>query len=686
MKFSYNWLRELTGSRASPKKLAELLTLHSFETAVAGRVGRDWVIEARIPTNRISDAASHHGLARELAAISSSRFRREPIAAPKAAATGAASVAIRIAARAACSRYTAQTLSVKATRPSPKWMQERLTTCGFLPVSNVVDVTNYVMLETGQPLHAFDLDRIRGATVTLRESRRGEALTTLDQATHALPQGTLVIEDDERLIDLAGIMGGANSAVSGTTKRILLQAATFDPVRIYRATRLLGFSSEAAKIYAAGIDPERTAPALERAVALLTETAGAERLGGRIDIYPSKTYPRKLLLRSRYAASLIGEEISQQFYRRLWQRLRFRASKRRDGWLIEVPSARRDIKIEEDLIEEVARLWGYGRLQAVAPEIRLTPAFAGESLPWERRAKDILAGAGLTETYVYRFMGSDLSLAFGSAAADLLELENPMNPDTRYLNAHPAHRFIQSAVENLRHSHRVALFGVASGFRRAAKPTLERPIDERKYLVIAHAAKNASPGESFYAVKGALDHLLDSLGIAEHWYDDALTKAERQRAKAFHPYRTAKVMADNEPLGVVAELHPEVLKRLKTKYRIVFAEIDFGKLWKLARSEAEYRPIGKYPAVIRDVAVIVPENAKADDVEGVIENAGGKLLADSDLFDYFQDEAMQTRGEKSLAFHLVFQSPEKTLTDAEVNRLHRKITAALKFRDWEVRG
>jgi phenylalanyl-tRNA synthetase beta chain len=302
-----------------------------------------------------------------------------------------------------------------------------------------------------------------------------------------------------------------------------------------------------------------------------------------------------------------------------------------------------------------------------------------------------LVGAGFAEIYAYHFIGRSMLEAFEFSPRELIELENPMNPETHYLAAHPAHRFVHVAAENLRHAERASLFGMTSGFRRARKPTLQTPTNEQKYLVIAKAAresnatKSVKGGETFYEAKGVLDRLFETLGVADHWYDDALTNDERRQTKALHPYRTAKVMVGDEYLGIIAELHPETQRRLKAKGRIVFAEIVFEKLWKLARTEAEFTPIGKYPAVIRDIAIIVPENVKADDVEGVIENAGGPLLVDSDLFDYFQDEAMEERGEKSLAFHLIFQSPEKTLTDEEVNRLYRKIVSAVKSKDWEVR-
>lgn len=685
MKFSYNWLKELTGFRGSPQRLAELLTLHSFEVEVAGKVGGDWALEAKIPTNRISDAASHCGLAREIAAITSRtlRARARPTVRPAAPEVQGPPVTVTIASPRLCPRFSAQQMVVRSLKASPRWLRERLATCGFRSLNAIVDATNYVMLEVGQPLHAFDLDRVRGQMLIVREARRGETLTTLDGTGHVLPPGTLVIEDRERLIDLAGIMGGENSAVSGTTQRILLQAAVFDPVRIYRTVRALNFSSAAAKIYAAGIDTERTVSALERACELLEAMAGAERRGGRIDIYPRKSRRTSIRMSTHRANRIIGEEISPAFYRTLWRRLGFGAAARNGGWLVTVPPERRDIGIEEDLIEEVARLWGYGKLRARHPESHLTPTTPSEELFWKARVTDVLVGAGLAEVHAHRFTGKSLLETFGAATDDLLELENPMGPATQYLGAHPAQQYLRIAAENLRRDARVAIFGVAKGFRRLVKSSPQAPIDERTYLVMVEAAKTGD-AEVFYRMKGALDQLLESLGIADHWYDDALTPGERQKAGALHPYRRAKVMADGEFLGMIGELHPAVAERLKARGRIVFAELDFEKLWKVARSEAEYRPVGKYPAVIRDIAVVVPERTKTEDVLNVIENTG-PLLADTDLFDYFQDAAMAEAGQKSLAFHLIFQSPERTLTDEEVNRLYKKIVAVLQSEDWEVR-
>lgn len=305
--------------------------------------------------------------------------------------------------------------------------------------------------------------------------------------------------------------------------------------------------------------------------------------------------------------------------------------------------------------------------------------------------KNFLTGAGFTETFTYIFTSEKLLETFESSPAGLLEVENPTSLDTQYLAERPAFAYVRMAAENLVHVASVKLFGIATGFRPQLKPSATEPVMETKYLVLVSAAKETKStrgmrdGEVFYTVKGVVESLLESLGVSDHWFDDALSASERERAAWLHPYRAALVKAGDVTLGTIGELNPAVAERIKAKGRIVVAELEFDALVRVARTENEYQPAGRFPTIIRDIAISVPENTKADDIEGVIQTAGGKLLIDADLFDYFQDEAMTERGEKSLAFHLVFQSLDRTLTDAEVHRVYQNIVSALKENSWEVR-
>jgi len=692
MKFSYNWLKELVNLRESPEDLAELLMLHAFEVETVERVGQDWALEVKIPANRISDAGNHTGLAREIGAILNLKCKiQNSKLQVKIQNDRKAPVQIKIAKPELCPRYTAQALEIKTLGKSPKWMQDRLITCGFRPINAVVDVTNYVMLELGQPLHAFDLEKIFGAEMTVREAQEGEELVTLDGSKHILPSGTIIIEDARRIIDLAGIMGGENSAVSCTTKKIFLQAAVFNPLRIYKTARTLNFSSAASKIYAAGIDPNGTLRALERAIYLLKEIAGAEVINGLVDFYYQKVAPIRIFFRPSYANNLIGQEFKPIFYKTLLERQGFRVEKRGENFIVTVPTFRRDLQLEEDLIEEIARLYGYEKIPARIPEISLLPSRRNDELFWQERIRDYLAAAGFSESELYEFIGARELELFYLNQEMAVELKNPTSQETQYLVPRPLVKYISSAAENLRNFDLVKIFGIAKSFRNksglvGSNKGMGMTIDEHKDLVIVFARKGASGEKEFYELKGTLDRLLESMGISEYWYDDQIdNRLLVTDYKLFHPYRVAEIKIGDKKIGDLGEIHPEVLKNIKAPARMVAAEIDFGKLWPLASTESEYRPVGKYPAVIRDVAVIVPLDIRTEAVTNIIENLGGKYLVDTDLFDYFQDETLREANKKSLAFHLVFQSPERTLKDEEVNKLVKKIIKALEEKGWEVR-
>lgn len=695
MKFSYNWIKQLTGTKESPEHIAELLNLHTFEVETVEKVGNDFALDAKIPTNRISDAGNHVGIAREIAVIQNyklqiTKYKQAAQSKSQITKLSQPTVKISISKPDLCPRYSAAVLTIKKIGPSPRWMQDRLITCGFRPINVIVDITNYVMLETGQPLHAFDLDRIKQGRVLIRESKKGETLETLDGTPHTLPDGTIVIEDAERLIDLAGIMGGQNSAVSNNTQRILLQAATFDPVHIYKATRVLRFSSDAAKIYAAGSDPNKTVAALERASALFQETGTSGTPESFIDIYHKRIFPQNVAFRPEYADRIIGQALGVRFHQQVFERLGFHIKKGSKNWIVEVPTERRDLVIEEDLIEEVARLHGYEKIRAKFPESFLEPAPQNDEVWWQRRVADYCAGAGFSEHYPYEFCGDkeleQYNLHSYQHESALIELENPMNPETKYLCPRILVKFISAAVENLREFDTVKLFGVAKSFRESRIKDQESSVDEHKDLIITFAQKGTSGEEEFYQLKGVLDQLLEGLGIDDWSYGEPTTNSpQTTNSSLFHPHRHAGILVGEEKIGNLGEINPEILERLKSKARIVAAEVSFEKLWKLARAEQEYQPIGKYPAVVRDIAVVVSSDTRTDIILNIIENIAGKLLIDTDLFDYFQDEKMRESERKSLAFHLIFQSPERTLKDEDVNILVEKIIKALEGQNWQVR-
>lgn len=693
MKFSYKWLKDIVGFKESPEKLGELLTLRSFEVESIEKIESDWALDIKIPTNRISDAANHLGLAREIAIITNSKLN-PPVGGQKSIrqsadknqkSNGIIAPKVEILVGDLAVRYNAVPIRIAAIGVSPKWMQERLTTCGFRPLNAVVDVTNYVMLEMGEPMHAFDLGKVRGRRMRIREAKKSEKLETLDGTVHALPEGAIIIEDEERIIDLAGIMGGENSAVSEETKEIFLQAAVFDPVRIYRASRALNFSSAASKIYAAGIDAARTEDALLRAIGLLRECGVFVSHGDFIDFYPKKEMPKKILFRPEYANRLIGEVIKFDFYKKIFAALGFRALAKKDRWVVEVPTARRDISIEEDLIEEAARFYGYEKIQPRMPEGGLHVGRENEEYALESVIRGYFSSHGYSESLLHEFASESDLKEFSIDSGRALALENPLNPETAYLHPRIAAKYASSAAANIRNFDSVKIFGIAKSFRKKEGTGL-KGVDEHKDFIVALADKDAKGESGFYNLKGALDGFFDSLGIAEHWYDDSSLRAESEGERGiFHSHRAAEIRIDGEKIGVIGEIHPAILESQKARARIAVAEIDFDALRKHADAEREFRPIPKYPAVIRDISLVVPSDVRVDDVLEVIEESGGENLSDVDLFDYFEDDAMRERRQKSLAFHLIFQSEDRTLTDRDVEKDISLIVKALEQNRWDVK-
>lgn len=708
MKFSYLWLKDIIGFKETPEKLGEFLTLRAFEIESIEKVGNDYSLDIKITANRLTDAGGHMGVAREIAAITNTPFREQKISdimehesleIPSLASdenkfspadslgiikTPAVvkkfPIDIDIIPSELCSRYSAQLIAMPKTMLSPRWLQDRLITCGLRSIDAVVDVTNYIMLETGHPLHAFDAEKISGNQMLVRESKRGEKVTTLDGVQRMLPDGVIIIQDRDRIIDCAGIMGGENSAMSAETKTILLQAAVFDPVRIYRASRALGLTSAASKLYGAGVDYSSSLLVLERAAELLEEIAHAKRLGSAYDWYPEKAIPAKILFRPDYADSIIGHASGMVFYQRVFARLGFLFKKQGNNLIVEVPPRRRDIEIEEDLIEEAVRLFGYEHIEARFPEMSLVPGPKNDEVCWQDEASDHLAAAGFTESERYEFTGEEELAQFLYEGPKPVELANPMSADQRFLIPRLLIKYVTSVKENLTSANTVKLFGFGKSFL-----STQQGMEERKDLIIALSRKQADGEDEFYELKGTVDSLLEALGIEDYAYREGVEADKRREFAIFHPYRLAEIIADGKVLGMIGEIHPAICENIKAKARIVAAEIYFDQLWKRADGEQQYRPVGKYPAIKRDIALIVPLNTKTQDVVNIIEVVGGELLIDTELFDYFQDEAMQKAQTKSLAFHLIFESPERTLKDEEVDELVTAITRVLEENNWEVR-
>jgi phenylalanyl-tRNA synthetase beta chain len=690
MTFSYNWLQSFFEKKLpKPEELAELLTRHAFEVSEVKKVSGDFVLDIDVLSNRGHDCLCHLGMARELSVILEQKLISQKCEKLRTKKGELKPIELKINCPGLVLRYSALLLEGVKISQSPQWLKKRLETVGIRSINNIVDLTNFVMMELGQPLHVFDYDKILGQKMILRKSKKGEEVITLDGVARTLDEGTegtLVIEDKDRLIDLVGIMGGKLSEIDSKTKNIVLQAGNFDRRSIYQATKKLRHFTDAANIYIHGIDPNLTIPALER-VYFLLKKLGAEKITQVIDIYPQKVLPKKIKLDLDYVEKLLGMRIPEKEIKNILRRLGFKITHQlinssTHQLLIEVPTFRLDISIPEDLIEEIGRIYGYQKIKSAFPTAALIPPKRNLKIFWEDRVKDILKEAGFTEVYNYSFISEDAQRIFGNG--NLVELENPISLDFKYLRPSLIPNLVKNVKKNQAHFAEMKIFELGKTFRKLTTYNLQ--LTTKNLKVIEKKMLTAViTSEAFYQLKGVVDLLLEKLGISNAWYDEYQPTPEESQISLWHPKKCAEIKIGQEEIGFLGEISSGVLENLKIAGKVVVFDIDFEKLEKLASEEHEYQPISSYPAAIRDIAILVSRNVRVEEVLNVIETAGGKLIRDIDLFDIYEGEEIQ-EGKKNLAFHIIYQAEDRTLSSEEIDNIQQKIIAALEENpEWEVR-
>jgi len=670
MIFSYSWLKDYVKNLPKPEKVAELLTRHSFEVGEVKKVKGDWTLDIDVLPNRASDCFSHWGVAREIVAITNLKFRGPTSTKFVRGRTSADSVSVEVKDRIACPRYTVKVLTDVRVGPSPKWLSERLEVCGLNSINNIVDVANYVMLETGQPLHAFDGKKLSGQKIIVRFAKKGEKITTLDGQKFNLDAGVLVIADAHDPIAIAGIKGGKFPEISKSTKVVILESANFNPQTIRRGSQKLNLKTDASIRFEHGLDPNLTESAINRAAQLIQELAGGQIAKGLIDVYPQKTYPKRIKLNLDYVESLLGVKIPEREMKNILKSLNFKFHESRTREImVEIPTRRLDILIPEDLIEEIGRVYGYDKILSTFPIAALVPPRRNEEIFWEDMAKNILKEAGFTEVYNYSFIGDREVGIFNFK--DSIELKNPISLEQRYLRPSLIPNLLKNVEKNSISFSEIKIFELGKIFRM--------PKSEEKILT------GVITGDAFYQAKGLVDALLNKLGISDIWYDEYRTLAQEKAIAFWHPQKAAEIKVGQERVGFLGEISPRILNEFKIKSKIIYFDIFFEKLVRLASEEHEYRPLSKFPSAVRDLAVLVPRGTKVVEVLNKINAAGGKLVRDVDLFDIYEGEEMP-EGKKNLAFHIVYQAEDRTLRAKEVDEIHQKIIKTLeKEPTWQVR-
>jgi phenylalanyl-tRNA synthetase beta chain len=641
----------------------------------------DEVLVVEVTPNR-PDCLGIYGIAREVHAATGAALAAPPWADDSAAIPGELdAVMITVECPELCPRFTARALENVMVGPSPPWLKARLMAAGQRPISNIVDITNYVMLLTGQPLHAFDLDRIAGAQLTVRMAADGETMQTLDGQTRTLDSDMVLIADADGPTSIAGVMGGARSEVESTTKRVLMEVANWDGANIHRTSLKLGLRSEASSRNEKGLQPEQTMDAQAIATRLMVELCGATPVPGTIDVGGDGPPLKTIALRDARVTGLLGMEVPRARQAEILTALEFKCGWAHDGLDVTVPAFRRaDVTREADLIEEVARLGALESLPATLPSRHGAWGRLTERQRLRRRASDALTAQGLHEIVGWSFEGPELASRLRIAGRAAVELENPMSSDQSRLRTTLVGSLLDVGQRNRsRGSAALRLFEAGAVYL----PTADGRPDEPYHLaaLLSGPVRTATwrdsdpPGADFFAVKGVLAGLLDT--IRAPWSLAADPSAE----PFLHPGRAARILVDGSPAGWIGELHPQVAAAWDWSDPVAAFEVDFDAVAGAVHGQLTgYSDVTSFPEVREDLAVIVADTVTAAEVLAVVRQAGGSLLAGAEVFDVYRDEQRIGADSVSLALRLRFRAPDRTLTDEEVANRRRKIVAALTSR------
>lgn len=637
----------------------------------------DEILELELTPNR-GDCQAVINIAREVKAITGAELHLPDAAVVEEDDPAEDYVNVRIEATDLCRRYACRIVRNIKLGQSPLWMQHRLLSAGVRPINNIVDVTNYVMLEFGQPLHAFDFDKLEGSRIIVRRGRPEEKMVSLDGVTRELDPEMLVIADQAEAVALAGVMGGLASEVTETTRTILLESAWFEPLNVRRTAVRQGMHTEASRRFEKGINPEGVLPALNRAAQLIQQLGAGEIAAGIVDVYVRPDAQRTIRLRTARANKILGTKLSREEIQEILTRLDFPCELcSQDGLLVTVPSYRVDVFEEIDLIEEVARLYGYDQIPVTYPVGELVQNRV--SLPSIRdQVINAASGFGLDEVLTYSFTGESafdkLRIPQDSPLRSVLKIQNPLRDEQGVMRTTLLPGLMDAVMYNYnRKLTDLGLFEVGSVFIPRDPDQIP---EERLHLGISACGETEASWREmgkerdYYYVKGVTEGIFERLGMKN------LIFQQYTDFPVLHPGRSARILYGKEELGYLGELHPDVLANYDIPLRVVVCEVDLEKALPFSSQQLLFQPIPRYPGINRDLALVVPAAIPADQVQEIIFKAGGEMLKKCRLFDVYYGNQVP-EGYRSLAYSLLYQSPDRTLTDEEVAGVHNGIVDVL---------
>ena len=627
----------------------------------------DCIFEYEITSNRV-DCFAVLGIAREAAATFAKPFHP-----PVVADTGNDEdvndyISVEVKNTALCPRYTARVVKNIKIAPSPDWMKERLRAHGIRPINNLVDITNYVMEEFGQPMHAYDLDTIEDRKIIVRNANAGETFVTLDGQERKLDESILMICDGKKPVGIGGIMGGENSMITDDVKTMLFEAACFDGTNIRLSAKKLGMRTEASGIFEKGLDPNNAILAMNRACQLVEELGAGEVVGGVVDIYPEKKEAITLPFEPEKYNRILGTDIDRDTMLGYFKRLEIAYDEAKNELLI--PTFRQDLLSYADIAEEVARFYGYDKIPTTLPDGEATTGKLSEKLSLEAVARDVAEYCGFSQAMTYSFESpkvfDKLLLAEDDPMRQTVVISNPLGEDFSIMRTSVLNGMLTSLSTNYnRRNKDVRLYELGNIYIPKALPLTELP-DERMQLTLGFYGEG-----DFYTLKGVVEEFFEKAGM------DKKVKYDADAAYPFlHPGRKAAVVYDGEVMGYLGEVHPLVAGNYDIKDRVYVANIDLTLVLPLVSSSRKYKGIANFPAATRDLSMVVPRHVTAGEIEEVFDKKGGAYLESYELFDIYEG-AQVLSGHKSMAYSLVFRAQDKSLSDEDVTAATDRILKGL---------
>ena len=645
------------------------------EDAIEALGLHDTVVEYEVTSNRV-DCYSILGIAREAAAT----FKK-PFVPPVVSVKGNGEdvnkyISVEVKDTDLCTRYCARVCKNIKIAPSPEWMQRRLAACGIRPINNLVDITNYVMEEYGQPMHAYDLSTIAGNKIVVRRAKDGDEFQTLDGQMRKLDSEVLMICDAEKEIGIAGIMGGENSKITDNVATVLFEAATFNGANIRKSAKRVGLRTDASGIFEKGLDPRNAEEAINRACQLIEELGCGEVVDGMVDVCEPFKELRQIPFEPERINKFLGTDIAKEDMLTIFKRIELVYDEQTN--LITVPSFRQDLEGFADIAEEVARFYGYDKIPTTLPSGEATTGKLPFKMRVEEKARDIAEYCGFSQGMCYSFESpkvfDKLLLPADSELRKTVTISNPLGEDFSVMRTISLNGILTSLSTNYnRRNKNVRLYELGNVYIPKALPLTDYP-DERTHFTLGMYGDG-----DFFTMKGVVEEFLESVGMRKK------AKYDPNAEKPFlHPGRQALIKYEDTVIGYLGEVHPDVADNYNIGTRVYVAVLDMPEVVPFASFDRKYEGIAKYPAVTRDISMVVPKSILAGDIEDVIEQRGGKILEGYELFDIYEGSQIK-EGFKSVAYSITFRAKDRTLEDGDVTGAMKKILNGLEALGIELR-